>query len=416
MSARNRRFSMAGSLIALVAAGTVALVVGETHAAVVTRGTIVQNTGKGFYDEDLRTLLDNLMPTANAQSTLIVFTECYGGDKLDNFAGRAGTTVLSATSPGETAKYGGYDNDAAAALDAGPGRTSATVHAAGVAGKHPSETPLSQGPGASLEDTNPGAGPIKSRHVLYYAGMPDGSANPAHTDNAYRDRIKANFAGDVATTVTTAGGSGLGDGYDYPGTFNGMANALDAINNSMNPDEQFILFISDHGDLDKSEKAPVCGAGTCTSGSLALGSTLYSQMLAEPANTPRVSLLSPGPSDPGLVTINLSGGQIWGTATFTETVDADHDGDLTDPGDGRVAALNLDESLINPAGHTVTVTGSPALSLSIINLESGAIAKVGGGHNAIPTLSEWGVIGLILLMAASALWMLRRRSTAPRTI
>ena len=35
---------------------------------------------------------------------------------------------------------------------------------------------------------------------------------------------------------------------------------------------------------------------------------------------------------------------------------------------------------------------------------------------AIPTLSEWGVIGLILLMAASALWMLRRRSTAPRTI
>jgi len=36
--------------------------------------------------------------------------------------------------------------------------------------------------------------------------------------------------------------------------------------------------------------------------------------------------------------------------------------------------------------------------------------------DAIPTISEWGVIGLILLMAASALWMLRRRSTAPRTI
>ena len=393
------------------------MVVGETHAAVVTRGTIVQNTGKGFYDENLRTLLDTFIPTASAQSTLIVFTECYGGDQLDNFLGRAGTTVLSATSPGETAKYGGYDNDAAAALIAGVGRTSATVHAAGVAGKHPSETPLTQGPGASLEPTNPGAGPIKSRHVLYYAGMPDGSANPAHTDNAYRDKIKANFAGDGAsTTVTTAGGSGHEDGYDYPGTFAGMCNALDAINNSMNADEQFILFISDHGDLNKSEKAPVCGAGTCTSGLLALGSTLYSHMLAEPANTPRVTLLSPGPTDPGPVTVNLSGGVIWGVARFTETVDADHDGDLTDPGDGRVAALNLDESLINPAGHTVTVTGAPALSLSIINLESGAIAKVGGVHNTIPTLSEWGAIGLILLMAASALWMLRRRSSAPRTI
>jgi len=36
--------------------------------------------------------------------------------------------------------------------------------------------------------------------------------------------------------------------------------------------------------------------------------------------------------------------------------------------------------------------------------------------DAIPTLSEWGVIGLILLMAASALWMLRRRNATPRTI
>ena len=34
----------------------------------------------------------------------------------------------------------------------------------------------------------------------------------------------------------------------------------------------------------------------------------------------------------------------------------------------------------------------------------------------IPTLSQWGVIGLILLMAASALWMLRRRNATPRTI
>ena len=68
--------------------------------------------------------------------TLLIFTQCYGGDMMDNFSSRPGTTILSATSAGgERSTYEGYDDDAVAALIPELGRTSDDVHAAGVAGK-----------------------------------------------------------------------------------------------------------------------------------------------------------------------------------------------------------------------------------------------------------------------------------------
>ena len=112
MSTQVRFCALRGVTLALVAA--VLLVCGgPSWGAVVTRGTIHTNSGPAIFEDDLRTILDALIPSTNAQSSLLIFTECFGGDKMDSFASRAGTTVLSATSAGQKAIYGGYDNDAA---------------------------------------------------------------------------------------------------------------------------------------------------------------------------------------------------------------------------------------------------------------------------------------------------------------
>jgi hypothetical protein len=78
-------------------------------------------------------------------------------------------------------------------------------------------------------------------------------------DNADRDVIVQNFAGQPNTTVDTAGGvrapsdSNKGvDGWEYPGTSRALSRAIaaagTAIRNSENPArEQFILFVGDHG-------------------------------------------------------------------------------------------------------------------------------------------------------------------------
>ncbi|MEW5925570.1 MAG: hypothetical protein AB1746_16430, partial [Candidatus Zixiibacteriota bacterium] len=205
-------------------------------------GSIATSAGPSILDKDLDDLLDQYIPESSAQSRLLIFTECYAGDKLDDFADNPKTTVISATVAGQTAQYGGYHDDAADSLYAGPGRTADDVHAAGIAGKGPGETPPPrQGPNASLEPTDP-AGTIKSRHVLVFNGMPNAQ------DNADRDAIENNFAGDPNTTVTTCGGNGTG--YDYPGTRAGLEAALNDISANMSPDEQFILFVGDHGNLE----------------------------------------------------------------------------------------------------------------------------------------------------------------------
>jgi hypothetical protein len=187
---------------------------------------------------------------------------------VDNFAGQTNTAVASATSPGQTASYGGYDDDAAGALKPGQGTNGQSVHDAGVAGKASGETPTTGG-GLALSDfdlspVDPTNGPVKSRHVIVYAGIPDGSPG---RDNDQATTIVNNFAGQPNTSVTTVGGDGTGT-WNHPGSAKGLRDAIKAagqeIDESGHPgDEQFILFVTDHGDLhDKQAVQTQVDGGT----------------------------------------------------------------------------------------------------------------------------------------------------------
>jgi hypothetical protein len=219
----------------------------------VVQGTLCTSLGDSISSDQLRDWINELIPGGNER--LLVMTQCFGGNAASSFSMQPMTSVISATSPGETAKYGGYDNDAANALGPGPMKTGANVHAAGNAGKHASETPMTTGApgGFSLEPVATMGDMIESRHVLVYAGQPGGGGGT--TDVMQRDKIKMNFMGDAM--VTTVGGAG-GGGWDKPGSAKGLREALKdigtAIMMSPNPTkEQFIMYITDHGDLHKKE-------------------------------------------------------------------------------------------------------------------------------------------------------------------
>ncbi|MCC7204201.1 MAG: PEP-CTERM sorting domain-containing protein [Phycisphaeraceae bacterium] len=225
-----------------------AMVAGGVHAATITKGTLSASKGTSILDSDLAKWIDDYIPGGSQR--LIVMTQCYGGDTAKAFAGKANTAVASATSAGEKATYGGYDKSAADALKPGAGTTASDVHTAGTGGKAAGETPSTNG-GLGLGDfkLDP-TDANSSRHVLIYAGKPDGGGGTS--DTAQRDKIKSNFAGQTNTTVTSAGGAG-GGGWDQEGSAAGLKKALkeigDAINASPDPSkEQFILFITDHGD------------------------------------------------------------------------------------------------------------------------------------------------------------------------
>lgn len=345
-------------------------------AAPANSGSLVTSDNKGISGRRVRELLDTYIPTNNAHSTLVVLTQCYGGDMVSTLAsGRANTAVISATSAGQTAKYGGYDDDAAGALKPGATTTSDDVHQAGTNGKHSSETPSKAGGAVPLTPVDVVNGPIKSRHVLVYAGKPDIGTTQ---DSAQRDKIKSNFAGQPGTSVTTVGGDGTG-GWDHPGTEAGLKAALTAIKAQMNADEQFIMFVTDHGDKDAADTAatetpPV--SGTYQSVPLFLEPSVYADMFTEPNNEPVVTIFVEEFGQPGPCDIQI-GTQSFLNVPFDTRVDLNNDG-LQDPGDGWEARAIVNELQLDPVfGDIVTASNlPPALPLPVqINLSSGAIPK-----------------------------------------
>jgi hypothetical protein len=281
---------------------------------------------------------------------LLVLAQCFGGNMAfaPQVASLPNTAILSATSLGQWAYYGGYHDDAARALFPAPGRTALDVHNAGSIGKRSLEesedgTPLERGdqhyssewplisgslaPGAFLLEPITATTSVRSRHIVVYAGKPDiqnprlenhdGFTLPISRgqraeirDTADRDAIKDNFANQPATTVHTAGGppnpedrrNGQ-DGWDHSGTLDGLQAAIQAaaahIQSASDPArEQFILFVGDHGVTGNSTSAPsdtLIPPGTRS----AIGQEHVAwtpdhpavrHMLTDPANQPAFSL------------------------------------------------------------------------------------------------------------------------------
>ncbi len=245
----NSRF---GVLVALVGTVLLSAVAAQAQGQGQQQATLATSAGDSINENQLDQWIDSFVPPQ--ANRLLTLTQCFGGNMLGRFAGKSNTTVISATSPGQEAHYGGYDDDAAGATKPAAGTTAQDVHNAGTAGKHASETPSV---GGGLPPNQFPMGPVRttpeieSRHVVVYAGIPDSSEG---RDNDQRDTVKSNFAGDQNTTVTTVGGKGVADGYDKPGSAAGLKAAIkeagDAIRNSPHPErEQFLLFVTDHGDL-----------------------------------------------------------------------------------------------------------------------------------------------------------------------
>lgn len=302
----------------------------STGFGAVVQGTLCTSKGDSISSDQLNAWINELIPGGNQR--LLVMTQCFGGNAATSFAGTPGTTVISATSPGQTAKYGGYDDDAANALKPQAGTTAGNVHTAGTAGKHSSETPTTGGtvaPGgfslAPVPAAPAMADPIHSRHVLVYAGQPGGGGGTS--DVAQRDKIAMNFAGQPNTTVTSVGGAG-GGGWTQPGSAAGLRQALKdigtAISGSANPTkEQFIMFITDHGDLHKKEStATPVGIGgpallvpsyQCFSSTLELDPQILSD---DPQNSPGFSILLQLQSP-----VSESNSPLFGPGSFALTLD-----------------------------------------------------------------------------------------------
>ena len=420
----------------------------------------------------LRRLIDYYVP-AEAKK-LLVFAQCFGGDTAcsPHLRDMPNTAIASATSSGQQAKYGGYHDDAARGLRPSGSRTAADMHGQGTSGKYDhflpdggepdeadkrnwSERPISAG-ACPLEDfslTHTSAdGPVRSRHIVYYAGKPQNVREPVQDVNgvtvpnleAYlesqkgetfedrqaskrevgdvqdRDTIKDNFNRRFNTDVSTVGGPPAEgdptrgqDGWDFPGNLDGLEDAIEkageAIRNSARPDlEQFILFVSDHGEGELytsrvRNQAPANTRSTLTEDFQPLAADAFALelMRQDPDNQPSFSVtldlqdaprpveslpqggLAPlfGPGDFALEVIPQEGAPVFLDVFEEEALDLDGDGVLgTDPAEAVELRFVVEEDVFierlvgAPLRIDLVNRSATALQISRVGQRSGAIA------------------------------------------
>jgi hypothetical protein len=334
--------------------------IGERH------GTLSAADGNHIYDWQLDQMIKKLMGV-NYQSRIFCFTECYGGDKIDDFAGDRNTTILTGGAPGKVTYYGGYDRGLAQGLR--PGSTTSAAHQAGLAHQKLLESPTATGPNQDI-GTGGAGGAIKSCHVLVWAGKPD---SPDWDDI---NDIRANFAGQPNTTVTVLAGDGTNA--DGAANLQQLVTALSHIGALMSPDEQFILFVTDHGNLDASLRDTVILSGGHTDLLLGINPQIYHDMTVDPGNDPFLALFSQYGAPPiaaGTLSVSFNHLGPFSVGSTLQTIPLDYDGDGTI--DQYEYMAPIPESAIVSGDNAVHLvnTGTTDQSLMFVSLDTGAIRR-----------------------------------------
>jgi hypothetical protein len=333
-------------------------------------GTLCAHDGRDIYDWELAHIINALIGT-NYESMILAFTECYGGDKFDDFAGKPNTALLSGSEAGKTSEYGGYHRALAGALV--PGTSTDAAHAAGVAGAKSGDSPTKAG------DNVPVGGTL-STHVLVWAGKPNAQ------DQADINDIKNNFNGPNQTVTVLAGD---GTGADGAATLENLVGAMLGIAMMMNPGEQFVFFGTDHGDLDDTWWHKLCETGGCV---IPIGAPALDAMLETPDNEPMLTLFTETPLDIDYLEFVSLNGVDLGPQPAPREIDYEDDGFI----DYYQYTYPVDEAIILPVDNDILIDfADPAGSVlfPIVSLQSGAIPRT-SGETGMPEEQEssWGTI------------------------
>lgn len=220
------------------------------------QGALCTASGPAVRDWQIQNWIDKYFEDGNkgdkvvTSNILMVFTQCYGGDVMENFNPSAGettggpaqfdgvsftnTTAMSGCQPGKLGVYGGFHVGASEALR--PGNMAVDVFLGGLVTSHASEMPMQAG-------SNRLIGGETSTHVLVWAG------DPNSYDWADVQRVRNNFAGKPNTTVTVLAGDGMNPLSNGPADAFQLELAMKVIGAKMDDgaDEQFIFYVADHG-------------------------------------------------------------------------------------------------------------------------------------------------------------------------
>lgn len=234
-----------------------------------TWGSVPADSGPRIFDWQVAYWIDKYFEDGSKNDGSVdsniaaYFVQCFGGDWLDNFDSTAAgfgdsveftvSTIHSANEPGKLSFYAGYHDDVAEYIAPFSLTTDGLfgvidgAHEKGVEGKHSKEDPQAEGINKPLFGTH--------THVLIYAGIPLLNPGGSRSMQGDIDNIVENYADLSGASVTVLAGDGTGPYATGAATRANLESALQSIGAQMDDgaNDQFILFVGDHGGLFESK-------------------------------------------------------------------------------------------------------------------------------------------------------------------
>ncbi len=242
--------------------------------------SIVTKNGTYIYDFEFANMLKMWIGDKGFANMLIVFQQCFGGGMADDIMAKidGDIAIISASKHDEPAW--GYAGDKVAPLtkEVSDGlkkdqsakeiaKTAEKNDKFGVYGlkrydeiqkknvEHPQYVSKGEGDKIVLGKKSDG-GNVKSKHAIIFGGsIPTAGEGWEDIKEMYNTLKGKGFTDEDIVVLADSGKSTSRPYVDGPGTKQALWNAIKDMSGKMNEDEQLVIYITDHGNLETTEKA-----------------------------------------------------------------------------------------------------------------------------------------------------------------
>ncbi|ADC64394.1 hypothetical protein Ferp_0209 [Ferroglobus placidus DSM 10642] len=251
--------------------------------------SIVTKSGTNIYDFELANMLDMWIGEKGYANMLVVFQQCFGGGMADDILDKldGDIAILSASKHDEPAygyknaesmekqKTNPYTREVLKGLkedkkaeDVGKSAEKKDEFSAYGAKRyyegatsvrknveHPQYVSKGKGNAISLGKRADGS-EVKSKHAIVFGGNNNKMRHWKNIEEFVGLLLKSKGFSDEDIVVLADSGKNSGKAYvDGPGTKQALWNAIKDLSAKMNKDEQLVIYVTDHGNLETADKA-----------------------------------------------------------------------------------------------------------------------------------------------------------------
>ncbi|AIY91233.1 C13 family peptidase [Geoglobus acetivorans] len=245
--------------------------------------SIVTKSGANIYDFEFANMLKMWIADRGFANMLIFFQQCFGGGMTDDILRKIdGDIAITSAAKHDEVAYGYNETSVGVKVDPfsrevmeglKSGKSAKEIgrdvernddYGVYAKGRYSGDVQksrehvqyASEGDGDKVRLGKKADGSdVRSKHAIVFAGDPDDTYDWTEV-KGFVDMLKSKgFSDEDIVVLAGSGRSSVNSYVDGPGTKQALWNAIRELSGKMNKDEQLVIFVTDHGNLETTDRA-----------------------------------------------------------------------------------------------------------------------------------------------------------------